>query len=316
MRILVTGGAGFIGSHLVRRLVREDHEVTILDDFSSGRRDVIVHPSVSFVEGDVRDAEGVERIVGDMDFVFHLAAVVGVRRTLRQPWDTITTSAVGTVNVLRAALRKGCGCVVASSSSMYGKNVQVPLAEEDDVVLGNTHLGAWTYSYAKAAEEVLCRAAWQDFDQPVKVVRLFNVVGPGQGEHLGMVLPRFVGQALRGEPLVVYGDGGQTRTFMDVEDAIEGILHVWRQGDWGAAYNVGGTEEVRIVDLAHRVVAQLASSSPIEMLPFQLAYGRDYEETMRRKPDLRRLRALGYRPRYTLDQMIRRLADDQKEGGL
>jgi UDP-glucose 4-epimerase len=313
VRVLVTGGAGFVGSHLVAWLLQDRHEVVVLDDLSNGLRNAV--GAAELIEGDVRDAATVARAMSGVEVVFHLAAVVGVRRTLRMPWETITTSTVGTYNVLRASSRIQADCIVFSSSSMYGKNGAVPLAEEADVVLGNTHRLSWTYSYAKAAEEVLCQTAFQERAQRVKIVRLFNVVGPGQGERYGMVLPRFVAAALRREPLVVYGDGRQTRTFMDIEDALDGIGRIWRQGEWGSAYNVGGTEEVRIIDLAHRVVGRLQSPSEVEMLPFSEAFDRDYEETMRRRPDLARLFALGYRPRHTLDEMIDRVATDIGERG-
>ncbi len=303
MRVLITGGAGFIGSNLARRLAPE-HEVTALDTAAGAPAETPDGAPVRVVRADVRDAAAVDAAVASSDAVFHLAAVVGVPNAMAHQWDSITTTAVGTVNVLLAARRHGAQVLIASSSAVYGKIGVARVRETDDIHLGNTDRPAWTYSAAKLVEELLALAAHRESDVPVKVVRLFNVIGPGQTGAYGMVVPRLVDQALAGQPLTVYGDGTQTRTFVDVEDALDGLLAVWREGEWGRPYNVGGTAEVRIVDLAERVRELCRSASPIRFVPFADVYGPAFEETPRRAPDISRLRTLGYSPKRPLDETL------------
>lgn len=305
MRLLVTGGAGFIGSSLAMRLA-SDHSVTVLDNAPESI-DTLRSNGIRTLSGDVRDASCVSDVARQQDAIFHFAAVVGVPHAMNRQWDSLTTTTVGTTNVLLAARHYAIPVFIASSSAVYGKIREVRVKEEDDIVLGNTDKPSWTYSTAKLTEELLALAAYTDLGVSVKIGRFFNVIGPGQSDVHGMVVPRLVDRALRGEPLPVYGDGTQTRTFVDVEDALDGLLLVWNQGDWGRAYNIGGIDEIRIVDLALRVKALTASSSPIEFQPFASVFGRNFEETMRRAPDIERLRQLGYQPRRTLDDTLSRV---------
>lgn len=305
MDVVVTGGAGFIGSHLVRRLCAAGHAVTVLDDLSTGDLSRLAGLPVRFIHGDVRDREAVREAIRGADAIFHLAAVVGVPHAMSRQWDSLTTNILGTLNILQETRETKTPIVLASSSAIYGKITKVPVDEEAEVLLGNTHKSAWTYSYAKLAEEVLARAAAREWGARVKIVRYFNVIGPGQSGSYGMVVPRFVRSALRGEPLVVYGDGSQTRTFVDVEDALDATLLVWERGEWGAVYNVGGQQEIAILDLARRVIDLTGSRSPIQFVPYDRAFGPDFEETPRRKPSIARVMALGYTPKRSLDDTLR-----------
>lgn len=309
MRALVTGGAGFIGAHLVRRLVDRGAEVTVLDDFSTGSRRRLDNVPVKWIDADVRDATAVKNAAQRQDAIFHLAAVVGVPHAMRHQWDGLTTNFLGTLHVLQAARAQNLPVLLTSSSAIYGKIQHTPVNETDDVMLGNTHVPAWTYSYCKLIEELLARAAADEWSIRVKIVRLFNVIGPEQSGSYGMVVPRFVSQALAQHPLTVYGDGSQTRTFVDVEDALDGILLVWDRGAWNYPYNVGGEGEIRILDLARKVLAITESRSEIEYIPYHKAFDRRFEETPRRVPDIRRLGKLGYRPRKSLDDTLSRIAD-------
>lgn len=303
MRVLVTGGAGFIGSHLVCRLAARGDRVRVLDDLSTGRAgDLARHAEV--VQGDVRDAGTVQRAVTGVDVVYHLAAVVGVRHALVNQLRSLTVNLAGTENVLAAAHAAGATVFLASSSAIYGKTDKAPIAEGDDVLLGNTDRPCWTYSYAKLTEELLARAWAAERGTHVKIGRFFNVIGPGQTGAYGMVVPRFVTAALLGDPLIVYGAGDHTRTYVDVRDALDGLDLVMEQGAWGEAYNIGGVAEVSVLDLAHRVLALTGSNSPIEFAAFTKVYGEGFEEIARRVPDISRLSSLGYKPRWSLDDTL------------
>jgi len=319
MHALITGGAGFIGSHLASRLSIEGHNVTVLDNLSTGNPERISQLGIHFIEGDVRDPVTVRTALRTVDAIFHLAAVVGVPHAMNRRWDSLTTNILGTHNLLNAARHGGIPIFIASSSAIYGKLLQAsPVSEEDDVFLGNTHTASWTYSYAKLAEEQLALAAVQEWSAPVKIGRLFNVIGPGQSGAYGMVVPRFVTRALKGDPLPVYGTGTQTRTFADVEDVIQVLMTVWNSGQWGAVYNIGGQEEIAIYDLAQRIIQLTHSSSEIQLIPYVEALGLGFEEPLRRKPSIAKIEALGYVPRYTLDETIMRVirALTTKDGDL
>lgn len=312
VRVLVTGGAGFIGTHLVRRLAEQGHQVTVLDDFSTGAARLDLTRLSRLVQADVRDAEGVSRAARKAECVYHLAAVVGVRHALQNQVRSLTVDWEGTKNVLEAAEREGAAVFVASSSAVYGKTERLPIGEKDDIVLGNTHLPSWTYSAAKLAEELLARAWSAERGLPVKVGRFFNVIGPGQTGAYGMVVPRFVEAALKGNPLVVYGRGDHARTFVDIRDALDGLERVMQQGGWGEVYNIGGAEEITVLELARRVLTLAGSSSPVCLVPFEEAFGPDFEEIGRRVPDIRRLRALGYEPRRTLEETLQSIIEEKR----
>lgn len=313
MRVLVTGGAGFIGSHLVRRLAQRGWAVRVLDDLSTGRVAADLAGLAELVDGDVRDSDAVRGAARGADAIYHLASVVGVRHALEHQVRSLTVNVIGAVNVLETARESGASVFLASSSAIYGKTGKIPVTEEDDVAFGNTHRACWTYSYAKVTEELMARAWAGERGVKVKIGRFFNVIGPGQTGAYGMVVPRFVEAALRGEPLTVYGHGDHTRTFVDIEDALDGMDLVMERGAWGEVYNIGGVCEVTVVDLARRILRLIGSTSPIQFVPFANVYGDQFEEIERRVPDISRLTALGYRPRRNLDDTLLSVIEEQRQ---
>jgi UDP-glucose 4-epimerase len=321
MRALVTGGAGFIGSYLVETLLAENHEVAVLDDLSTGRLDnlqaVRADPRFTLVTGSVTDDLLVAKLIEGAEVVYHLAAAVGVRLILDQPVQTIETNIVGTDVVLRAAAQAGTRVVLASTSEVYGKNDRVPLSEDDDRVLGPTTKSRWSYACSKAIDEFLALAYHRERGLPVVIVRFFNTVGPRQTGRYGMVVPRFVRQALDGEPITVYGDGGQSRAFADVEDAVRAMVALSRSEDAvGQVFNVGSSQEVTIGKLAERVRMLAGSRSPIVLVPYDEAYQPGFEDMRRRVPDIRKAEAVvGYRPRVPLDETLRRVIRFIRETG-
>jgi UDP-glucose 4-epimerase len=313
--ILVTGGAGFVGSHLVERLLERGCIVVVVDDLSTGRQDNIravtarVGDRLRFVHATV--SEVLERgDLPELGGIFHLAAAVGVRRVLEQPGRSIETNVLETVSALRLARRHGCPMLLASSSEVYGKATRLPFSETDDIVFGPTHVMRWSYGCAKALDEWLTLAAWRDERVPVVVARLFNTVGPRQSGHWGMVLPRFVEAAMAGRPLEIHGDGLQSRCFADVRDvvrALDQLLGLPRSV--GQVYNVGSDEPISIRALAERVVRQLRSDSPLVHLPYETALGSGFEDLRARQPDLARIReAIGFRTTVPLERTISDLA--------
>ncbi len=321
MRALVTGGSGFIGSHLTEALLSEGHEVVVLDDLSTGRienlRAVQNHPRFTVHVGSVLDEALVRKLVDEVDIVYHLAAAVGVRLILEQPVETIETNIVGTEMVLRAATGKRAGVVLASTSEVYGKNDAVPLSEEDDRILGPTTKSRWSYACSKAIDEFLGLAYYRERDVPVVIVRFFNTVGPRQTGRYGMVVPRFARQALDGEPITVYGDGRQSRAFTDVEDAVRGTVALSASpAAVGEVFNVGSSEEITIGELAERVRRLAGSRSPIVLVPYEEAYQPGFEDLRRRVPSIAKAeRVVGYRPRIPLDETLRRVIEFLRASG-
>jgi UDP-glucose 4-epimerase len=317
MRALVTGGAGFIGRHLAGRLLAGGHRTVLLDDFSTGSRAAaadLVGAGAELVTGSVLDAGLVDTLVAGADTVFHLAAAVGVRLVVERPLEALRTNIHGTEHVLAAAHRHGARVLLASTSEVYGKNTAAALAEDADRVLGSPLTSRWSYAEAKAVDETMAAAYWRQYRVWTVVGRLFNVAGPGQTGRYGMVLPRFVDQALRDEPLTVYGDGDQTRCFCYVGDAVTGLLALAEQAAArGRAVNIGRPEEVSIVDLARRVIAATGSASPIRLVPYQQVYGDGFEDPRRRVPDISLARRLlGFEPAVRLDEMIRLVVADRR----
>lgn len=321
MRALVTGGSGFIGSHLTEALLSEGHEVVVLDDLSTGRienlRAVQNHSRFTVHVGSVLDEALVRKLVDEVDIVYHLAAAVGVRLILEQPVETIETNIVGTEMVLRAATGKRAGVVLASTSEVYGKNDAVPLSEEDDRILGPTTKSRWSYACSKAIDEFLGLAYYRERDVPVVIVRFFNTVGPRQTGRYGMVVPRFARQALDGEPITVYGDGRQSRAFTDVEDAVRGTVALSASpAAVGEVFNVGSSEEITIGELAERVRRLAGSRSPIVLVPYEEAYQPGFEDLRRRVPSIAKAeRVVGYRPRIPLDETLRRVIEFLRASG-
>lgn len=310
MKILVTGGAGFIGSHLAERLVADGHGVSVLDNLSTGSLDNLGalkgRAGFECVIGSVRDASLVHELVQASDVTFHLAAAVGVNLILDKPSLSIHTNINGTENVLHAASSQKKLVIIASTSEVYGKSQKTPFSENDDLVLGSTANLRWSYACAKALDECLALAYSQEKKLSAIIARLFNTTGPRQTGHYGMVLPRFVNQALKGEPITVYGTGEQSRCFAHVADVVESLVRLMNTpGAMGEVFNVGNDQEISIDELARKVKELTSSASPIRRLPYTEAYGAGFEDMVRRVPDVGKLeRVIGYRPRTPLDKII------------
>ena len=307
---LITGGAGFIGSHLVEALLERGDAVVVLDNLSTGRLQnldgICHHPNFRFVHGSVLDELMVDELVHDCDVVVHLAAAVGVHLIVDQPLRSFTTNIRGSETVLDAAHRYRRRILLASTSEIYGKNGGRPLTEDADRLLGPPSVARWAYSTAKAVDEILAYAYHRERGLPTTVVRLFNTVGPRQSPAYGMVIPRLVRQAVRGEPLTVYGDGRQTRCFCHVTDVVDGLLRVLDQpGTEGEVYNLGSTEEISILELAERIILKSESTSSVVLIPYEQAYSEGFEDMRRRVPDISKVRAMtGWEPIRRLDDIL------------
>jgi UDP-glucose 4-epimerase len=316
---LVTGGAGFIGSHLVEALLERGRRVTVLDDLSTGTAGnldrVRAHPHLEVVIDDVGNEARLAELIGRADEVYHLAAAVGVRLVLEQPIRTVNTNIGPTEAVLRLAAARHRPVFLASTSEVYGKNPKVPLAEDDDLVLGPTSKGRWVYACSKALDEYLALGYHQRTGLPVVVGRFFNVVGPRQVGRYGMVLPRFIDQALAGGPLVVYDDGRQVRCFGHVADVVRGVLDLMAcPAAVGRVFNLGSDQPVTIRELAERVAGIIDRDLAIEHIPYAQAYAPSFEDIRCRVPDLTRVReTIGYRPQYTLDDVLREIVAWKRE---
>lgn len=320
MKYLVTGGAGFIGSHLTERLLRRGDQVTVLDNLSTGNSRNLerIRNDVTVVQGSVLDPLLVDELVEDVDIVVHLAAAVGVRLIVEKPLRSFITNIKGSENVLEAAHRHRKKVLIASTSEVYGKNERGPFKEDDDRVLGSTTVLRWGYSTSKAVDEILAFAYHRERGLPTVVVRFFNTVGPRQSPAYGMVIPRFVQQALKGEPLTVYDDGLQTRCFCHVIDVVNGVVALLDEPRAeGDVFNIGSTEEVSILDVAQRVVAITGSSSEIQHIAYEEAYEKGFEDMRRRVPDTSKINALvGWESTYTLDAIVREVVDDMRSASI
>ncbi len=318
-KILVTGGAGFIGSHLCELLVHNGHHVVAIDDLSTGRLENIQHllpmQGFQFVRETITNSQVLDRLTSEVDILIHLAAVVGVKLIVEDPVNTIATNIMGTEAVLTTANRYQCKVMLASTSEVYGKGYKVPFNEEDDCVMGPTSHSRWSYATSKAIDEFLGLAYYHQFGLPVVVMRYFNTVGPRQTGRYGMVLPRFVRQALAGEPITIYGDGEQSRCFADVADIINATVKLAVLPEAiGQVFNIGSTEEVTIRQLGEAVLAATGSSSEIVYVPYEEAYAPGFEDMRRRVPDLTKIHALiGYEPQYTLAETIKRVVAYERQ---
>lgn len=318
---LITGGAGFIGSHLAERLIRAGYSVTVIDNLSTGQiRNLAAldgHPRFRAAIEDIRDIHVMDRLVSECDLIFHLAAAVGVQRIISEPIETIETNIGGTEVVLKAARRYRKKVLVASTSEVYGKGVRIPFTEDDDCLLGPTIRNRWSYAASKMVDEFLALAYHKEVHLPVIVFRLFNTVGPRQRGQYGMVLPRFVRWALAGEPILVYGDGEQQRCFGNVFDVV-GAIHGLAEhaAAVGEVYNIGSGEEVTILQLAERVRARVDSASEIRLVPYEEAYEAGFEDFRRRVPNVAKIHAaIGWAPATTLDETIDQIIAYQREEG-
>jgi UDP-glucose 4-epimerase len=319
MNVLITGGAGFIGSHLAEAALGRDHSVVVVDDLSTGSLDNIRHlvgrPGFQFVRESVRNAATMTALVDRCDVIFHLAAAVGVKLIVDEPVHTIETNIHGTEVVLGLANKFGRKVLVASTSEVYGKSTKVPFSEDDDTTLGSTRFTRWSYACSKMVDEFLAQAYYDQFGLPAIVCRFFNTIGPRQTGQYGMVVPRFVRKALRGEPLEIYGTGQQSRCFCNVTDIVGAVLRLIEcPAAIGQVINIGNDECVTVEGLADRVIAMTASKSSKKRLTYEEDYGRPFDDMLVRKPDLSKVRRLiGYEPKFTLEQTLRQIIDDEKK---
>ena len=329
MKYLITGGAGFIGSHLAEKLITGGDEVHVLDDLSTGSVEnldaIRDNPKFHLVIGSVTDISTVAELVDRAEVTFHLAAAVGVRLIVERPVHTIVTNIHGTETVLECADKKKKKVVITSTSEIYGKNEQVPFSEEMDMVFGATTKSRWSYACSKAIDEFLALSYFRERKLPVVVVRLFNTVGPRQVGHYGMVVPRFIEQALSGRPITIYNDGRQTRCFLHVADAVEALVKLAdAEAAIGEVFNVGSDEEISILELAKKVKRITDSESEIQFVPYGKAYEKGFEDMKRRVPDTRKVRrVIGFSPTKTIDQVLaevteyfrKRARDRDSKGG-
>lgn len=320
MEYLITGGAGFIGSHLADALLARGDSVLALDDLSTGAeanvRHLFDHPGFELREGSILDHDLVSKLGNNVDVIVHLAAAVGVKLIVEHPLDSLLTNIRGTEIVLDAAAELGCKVLITSTSEIYGKNASGPLKEDDDRILGSPFKARWSYSTSKAVDEILARGYWRDRGTPTVVVRLFNTVGPRQTGAYGMVVPRFVHQALRGEPITVYGDGEQRRSFCHVSDVVTALLQLLdHPGAIGDVFNVGARNEVSINELARLILATTGSSSPVVHISYDVAYEEGFEDMERRIPDTGKLEALtGWRATRSLEDVIEDVIEHEGVG--
>lgn len=317
-RFLVTGGAGFIGSHLCDLLIREGHEVVVIDNLSTGSADNVRqlthHERFQFVRADVMDEIALNHQASQAHVIIHLAAAVGVRLIVERPVHTIETNILGTEAVLKTGLRYGARVLLASTSEVYGKGIKLPFAEDDDVLLGSTNKSRWAYAASKMVDEFLGLAYHREYGLDVVPVRLFNTVGPRQTGQYGMVIPTFVRQAMAGKPLTVFGDGTQQRCFCHVRDVVQALyaLAECEQAS-GTLFNVGGSEEVSILQLAERVNHLVGNRAGVQIVPYKDAYAPGFEDMARRKPDVERVfKQIGWRPEASLDTILHDVWEHEK----
>jgi UDP-glucose 4-epimerase len=317
MRVFITGGAGFIGSHLCDALLAQGHQVSILDNMSTGSAQNIAHikDQIEIHQGDIRDVALVEKLMAPADLVLHMAAALGVNTILENPIESVSTNFTGSEVVLTAATKLNKRIIIASTSEIYGKNPKQPLNEESDRVVGTPQKIRWTYSDAKALEEAVAHALFLTKQLKVTTVRLFNTVGPRQTGRYGMVLPRFIQSAIKNEPITIYGDGTQSRVFCHVQDAVKAILTLAATDSAiGEVYNIGGVGETTIKELADKIIERTKSTSTITFTPYDDAYPAGYEDMQRRVPDTTKIKSsIGWSPVNTLDNIIDDVAAEMKK---
>ena len=315
MKYLLTGGAGFVGSNLTRLLLQKGHSVISLDNFRTGKKSNIVEfiedSKFSFYEGDVRDKKLLGRLVSKCDKVFHLAAAVGVKFVLDFPLETILTNTLGTEAVLAEANKHDKRAIIFSTSEVYGKNDNIPFKEEHDLVIGATTKMRWSYATSKALDEFLSLAYHREKGLDVTVVRLFNTVGVGQLSEYGMVIPRFVKQALNNEEITVYGDGTQTRCFCNVKDVVNVLFSLMESNHTsGEIFNIGTNERISIMDLARLILDLTGSKSNIKTIPYKDVLGKDFEDMLHRVPDISKIKDyIGFTPKYKIDETLREIIE-------
>jgi len=315
MKILITGGAGFIGSHLAEKLLAEGNEISVIDNLSTGRfsniRHLVKNPHFQYTINSVLNRNILKKLISETEQIYHLAAAVGVKYIIDNPLLSLRTNIVGTENVLEFANKFKKKVLVASTSEIYGKANKVPFKEEDDRLLGSTHISRWSYSSAKAIDEFLALAYYREKKLPVVIVRCFNTVGPRQTGQYGMVIPKFVKSALLNHPITVYGDGKQSRCFTDIEDVVEGLIKLMNEKKaQGHIFNIGSNEEITIGELAHKIKKMTGSRSKIDFIKYEDAYEEGFEDMIRRVPDLTKIKdMIGYKTRYNLDKILKKIID-------
>lgn len=316
MKALITGGAGFIGSHLSEHLLQTGHDVVVIDNLSTGSlrniEGIKDHHKFRFVFDNVRNSETMHVLIEDCDIVFHLAAAVGVQLIVDKPVHTIETNIHGSEVVLEIANKFRKKVLIASSSEVYGKSEAAPFREDDDTVLGSTRFSRWSYACSKAIDEFLGLAYYEEYGLPVVVVRLFNTVGPRQTGQYGMVIPRFIEWALKNEPLLIYGTGKQSRCFAYVGDVVDGVIALMNCSEAaGRVYNIGSTEEVSIEELADKIIEMTGSKSEKKYVSYEEAYGRPFDDMMRRVPCLDRIKkTIRYELKTSFEEILRKVAED------
>ena len=312
MKYLITGGAGFIGSHLAEKLIIRGDEVVIFDNLSTGSATNLsgIKEKITFQEGNILDKAEIKKLVSDCDYVVHLAAALGVFNIVNKPLESLKTNLQGSEVVLEACDKYRKPVLIASTSEIYGKNDKVPLNEEDDRIIGHPLKSRWSYSEAKAVDESLAYFYYLENKLPIRIVRFFNTVGPRQVGHYGMVVPRFVNAALKNEPLSVYGSGDQIRCFCHVDDAVRALLLVMdSEKAIGEVFNVGNNQQISILELAKKVIEFTGSTSAIEKIAYDKAYPAGFEDMQRRVPDISKIKqVLGWVPEINLDQIIKDIA--------
>jgi len=312
MKYLITGGAGFIGSHLAEKLIARGDQVVIFDNLSTGSANNLsgIKDKIKFEEGNILDRAVIDKLVSESDYVVHLAAALGVFNIVNKPLESLKTNLQGSENILEACNKYRKPVLVASTSEIYGKNDKVPLNEEDDRIIGHPLKSRWSYSEAKAVDESLAYFYYLENKLPIRIVRFFNTVGPRQVGHYGMVVPRFVNAALKNEPLSVYGSGDQIRCFCHVTDAVRGLLLVMDSDKAvGEVFNVGNNQQISIMQLAKKVIEITGSKSNIEKIAYEKAYPQGFEDMQRRVPDISKIKqVLGWAPEINLDQIIKDIA--------
>ncbi len=312
MKYLITGGAGFIGSHLVEKLIARGDQVVVFDNLSTGSASNLsgIKDKIKFEQGDILDKEAIYKLVSESDFVVHLAAALGVFNIVNKPLESLKTNLQGSEVALEACDKYRKPVLIASTSEIYGKNDKVPLNEEDDRIIGHPLKSRWSYSEAKAVDESLAYFYYLENKLPIRIVRFFNTVGPRQVGHYGMVVPRFVSAALKNEPLTVYGSGDQIRCFCHVDDAVRALLLVMDSDKAiGQVFNVGNNKQISIMELAKKVIELTGSTSSIEKIPYEKAYPEGFEDMQRRVPDISKIKqVLGWTPEINLDQIIKDIA--------
>ncbi len=310
MRILITGGAGFIGSHLAEALLQEGNEVYVIDNLSTGSIENIAplksHPKFSYIIEDIMNTRIMAELVDLCDIIFHLAAAVGVKLIVESPVHTIETNIKGTEIVLNLASKKKKKVIITSTSEVYGKSTKVPFSEKDDLLLGPTFKNRWSYACSKAIDEFLALAYWKEKKLPTIIVRLFNTVGPRQSSQYGMVIPRFITQAIKNEPITVYGDGSQSRCFTWVGDIVDALIKLSKENKAiGNIFNIGSTEEITILELAKLIKNLLNSDSEIIFIPYEKAYEEGFEDMVRRIPDISKAKEIiGFHPTKSIKDII------------